>query len=151
MPCAIELQNYTSWNGCNVARCIWTTFLFNPESVSLLSEEENGAKLWRFSCRGCWCGDYRGAGESASPQYDVTERLILPVKDGRVINGNSRVTSNMDAGSEVQTVLKFQIKVFWIMTPCSVSVGLHPEDRGNRILRNVGIQHTASQPRRPWL
>jgi hypothetical protein len=51
---------------------------------------------------------------------------------------------------EVFTVVKIQVKVFWIMTPCSVLVG-YSEGEGTMDLGNVGIipQHyTVSQPRR---
>jgi len=33
--------------------------------------------------------------------------------------------------------LKIQV-VFWVVTPCSVMVVLHPEDEGSTVLRNVG-------------
>jgi hypothetical protein len=65
-------------------------------------------------------------------------------------------------GFEVLTTVKIQVKVFWDMTPCCVTVGYerfggpccfhHPEDRGSLVVRNVGIlqQHyTSSHPRRP--
>jgi hypothetical protein len=57
----------------------------------------------------------------------------------------------------------FQVKVFWVVTPCSVVVGyhslqasmlplslLHPEDGGNMDACNFGISpqyYMASQPR----
>jgi len=66
------------------------------------------------------------------------------------------------------TALMFQVKVFWVVTPCSVMVryqhftgsrcshlyGGVPEDGGSMNLWNVGIlqqRNTASQPRRPQL
>jgi hypothetical protein len=53
--------------------------------------------------------------------------------------------------------VKIQVKVFWIVTPCSVVVGhwsLHREDGGSMDLSNVDIlpqNYTVSQPRRPRL
>jgi len=52
----------------------------------------------------------------------------------------------------------FQAVVFWVEMLCSVAVGLHPEDRGSKVLQNgVLPQHyMVSQPRRqhessqPW-
>jgi len=44
----------------------------------------------------------------------------------------------------------FQAVVFWVEMLCSVAVGLHPEDRGSKVLQNgVLPQHyMVSQPRR---
>jgi len=45
-----------------------------------------------------------------------------------------------------------KVEVLWIVTPYSVVIGYHPEDRAGMVLRNVGIlQHYSSQPRRPRL
>jgi hypothetical protein len=61
---------------------------------------------------------------------------------------------------EVLTVVKIQVEVFWVVTPCGVAVGhvvapiLTPEDGSKMVLRNVGIlpQHyTVSQHRRARL
>jgi hypothetical protein len=75
----------------------------------------------------------------------------------------------LDARFEVFAVVKIQVEVFWVVKPRSVVTGyqrfrglcclhlheLHPEDGGNKDLRNVGVlqqQHyTISLPRRPQL
>jgi len=62
-------------------------------------------------------------------------------------------------------VVKIQVKVFWVVTPCVIVVGyqrfrrpcspyLHPEGRVSMDFQIVGIKpqhYTASQHRRPWL
>jgi len=46
--------------------------------------------------------------------------------------------------------VKIQVKVYWVMMPCNVTVGyqhfrgpcclhLHPEDGGSMVIQNVGI------------
>jgi hypothetical protein len=85
---------------------------------------------------------------------------------------DSRVDLREDVGScgldssyarlLVFTVVKIEVEVFWVVTPCHVVVGyhhfggpyclyLHPKDGGSIDLRNVYFlpqNYTASQPRR---
>jgi hypothetical protein len=42
---------------------------------------------------------------------------------------------------EVFMVVDFQVEVFWVVTMCSVAVGLshYPEGGGSKTLQNIGI------------
>jgi hypothetical protein len=54
-----------------------------------------------------------------------------------------QVRSTNTARCEASTAVKTQVEVFWIVTPSSFAAGYqgaccHPEDRGSKVLRNVG-------------
>jgi hypothetical protein len=53
---------------------------------------------------------------------------------------------------EMFSAMKIKFYAFWVVTTCSVVVGIEPEDGSTKVLRNIGIlsQHyIASQPRKP--
>jgi hypothetical protein len=60
----------------------------------------------------------------------------------QIIASTNDKTRNLSSSFEAFTAVKFQVKVFWVVTPCSVVIGcqrfrgpyslnLHPEDGGS--------------------
>jgi hypothetical protein len=50
---------------------------------------------------------------------------------------------------EVFSAMEMHVVVFWVMTPCDVVVGYHPEDVGSVALRNFGFNHNVTRGHSP--
>jgi hypothetical protein len=65
-------------------------------------------------------------------------------------------TSLADAKFEVFTAVRFQVMVFWVVTPCIDVLRylhLHGEDGGSMVFQSTGLlphHYMVSQPRRQW-